>query len=79
MPAAITCAGVLLLKSSSVSPATQQPMRSIILGGRMLDGFENFLPDYYAQFGFQETGRAKFDSAQAPANWNPKDGRKGAF
>lgn len=45
------------------------------LGGRTLDAFGGHLPDYYAQFGFQETGRAKFDPAQAPANWKPKDGK----
>ena len=27
---------------------------------------------YYSQFGFQETGRAKFDPYQAPANWDTK-------
>jgi hypothetical protein len=40
-----------------------------------LDAFDPFLPRYYHQFGFQETGRAKFDPALAPANWNyKKDG-----
>jgi hypothetical protein len=44
------------------------------LGGRTLDAFEPHPPRYYAQFGFQETGRAKFDPAQAPANWPKKAG-----
>lgn len=45
------------------------------LGARTLDAFDGHLPHRYAQFGFQETGRAKFDPAQAPANWDPKDGK----
>ena len=44
------------------------------LGGRTLDAFDGHLPRLYAQFGFQETGRAKFDPAQAPANWDKKMG-----
>jgi hypothetical protein len=42
------------------------------LGGRTLDAFEGHLPDYYTQFGFNETGRVPFDPNQAPANWNHK-------
>jgi len=45
------------------------------MGGRTLDAFEGHLTRLYSQLGFQETGRAPFDPAQAPANWNPKDGK----
>lgn len=30
-------------------------------GARSLDAFDGYLPDYYKQFGFVESGRAKFD------------------
>jgi beta-N-acetylglucosaminidase len=35
-------------------------------GGRTLDAYDGFLPDYYRQFGFHETGRTKFNPEFAP-------------
>jgi hypothetical protein len=45
-------------------------IQSVKHGGRTLDCFEDFLPDYYSQFGFVETGRMKFNREFAPKNWN---------
>lgn len=42
--------------------------------GRTLDCYDGFLPSYYRQFGFEETGRMKFNPEFAPANWDPKLG-----
>ena len=39
-------------------------------GAVSLDAFDGFLPDYYRQFGFQETGRVPFDPQYAPPNWD---------
>lgn len=39
-------------------------------GATTLDAFDGFLPDYYRQFGFEETGRATFDPQYAPADWD---------
>jgi hypothetical protein len=50
--------------------------RAIETGGRTLDCFGGYLPDYYRQFGFIETGRMKFNDEFAPQNWNyERDGR----
>jgi hypothetical protein len=38
-------------------------------GGKTLDAYDGFLPDYYRQFGFHETGRMKFNPAFAH-NWD---------
>lgn len=35
-------------------------------GGKTLDAYDPFLPRYYRQFGFKETGRMKFNPAFAP-------------
>ena len=35
-------------------------------GGRTLDAYDGFLPKYYRQFGFHETGRTKFNPEYAP-------------
>lgn len=43
-------------------------------GGRTLDCYDGFLPSYYHQFGFEETGRMKFNSEFAPAGWDKKLG-----
>jgi len=40
-------------------------------GAVALDCYEGFLPEYYRQFGFQETDRVTFDPAKAPESWNP--------
>jgi N-acetyl-anhydromuramyl-L-alanine amidase AmpD len=39
-------------------------------GGRTLDAFDPFLPKLYRQFGFQETGRMRFNRDYAPSGWN---------
>ena len=36
-------------------------------GGRTLDAYDGFLPKYYRQFGFHETGRTKFNPEYAPS------------
>lgn len=41
-------------------------------GGKTLDAFGPKLASIYAAHGFKETGRAKFDPAQAPPGWNTK-------
>lgn len=43
---------------------------AIECGGYHLNCFDGFLPDYYKQFGFEETGRVKFDRNLAPAEWS---------
>jgi hypothetical protein len=45
-------------------------VQAIENGGRMLDCYDGFLPDFYRQFGFQETGRIKFKSEFAHKNWD---------
>src|SRR3990167_2563180 len=55
--------------------AAQVMMRAIDKGGRTLDCFDGFLPQYYAQFGFKETGRMKFNSDYAPKGWDSKHGQ----
>lgn len=39
-------------------------------GGNTLDAFDDYLPKLYRQFGFQETGRMKFNPDYAPHGWN---------
>jgi 8-oxo-dGTP pyrophosphatase MutT (NUDIX family) len=39
-------------------------------GGQTLDCYNGFLADFYAQFGFQETGRMRFNRGFAPPGWN---------
>jgi hypothetical protein len=43
---------------------------AIANGGRTLDAYDHFLPAYYRQFGFNETGRMKFNRAYAKSNWD---------
>jgi uncharacterized protein len=42
-------------------------------GGRTLDCYAGFLPDYYHQFGFEEDQRMKFNPEFAPEGWDPED------
>ena len=45
-------------------------------GGKTLDCFDGFLPEYYTRFGFKEYDRIDWDDAYAPPDWNyGKDGR----
>jgi hypothetical protein len=39
-------------------------------GGRTLDCYAGFLPRFYRQFGFVETGRMKFNPDFASKDWN---------
>jgi hypothetical protein len=50
----------------------QAVVDAIARGAKTLDCFayNDFLPKYYAKFGFKETGRVKFDRQYAPANWD---------
>jgi len=50
--------------------ASDAMFTAIKAGGRTLDAFDGFLPDYYAQFGFVETGRIKFNREFAPDQWD---------
>lgn len=45
-------------------------MHAMDNGGVTLDCFANFLPGYYACFGFEETGRMKFNREYAPKGWD---------
>ena len=45
---------------------------AIAAGGRKLDAVDTILPDFYHDFGFVETGRLKWDDAQAPVGWDKK-------
>ena len=45
---------------------------AISRGGKTLDAFGEPLANIYKQHGFEETGRAKFDPAQAPPKWDTK-------
>lgn len=42
---------------------------AIARGARTVDAFDPFLPRYYAQFGFQEYDRVKWNDEYAPADW----------
>lgn len=42
---------------------------AIARGARTVDAFDPFLPRYYAQFGFQEYDRVKWNDEYAPAGW----------
>ena len=44
-------------------------MDAIARGARTVDAFDPFLPRYYAQFGFQEYDRVKWNDEYAPADW----------
>ena len=52
--------------------ATDVVAAAINEGARTLDCYDGHLPDYYHQFGFVETGRLKFDPAQAHG-WDVKE------
>ena len=41
--------------------AAHAVVHAIEQGGKTLDAYDGFLPEYYRQFGFQETGRMKFN------------------
>jgi hypothetical protein len=49
---------------------------AISLGATKLDAFEGFLTESYAKYGFVEVGRAEFNEAEAPPDWNyERDGK----
>jgi hypothetical protein len=73
----MTCAGDIQNVFNNGGPkgaAAGAIVAAIGAGGRTLDCFDGFLPSYYHQFGFEETGRMKFNPEFAPPGWNPKDG-----
>jgi hypothetical protein len=45
-------------------------IEAVEAGGRTLDCFDIYLPKLYAQLGFVETGRMKFNREYAPEGWN---------
>ena len=45
-------------------------LKAIAEGGVTLDCFDPFLPQYYHQFGFEETGRLGFNRDYAPEGWD---------
>ena len=50
--------------------AAKAMVAAIENGGRTLDCYDGFLPSYYAQFGFKETQRMKFNPSFAPPGWD---------
>jgi hypothetical protein len=44
---------------------TEAMLSAILRGGRTLDCYDGFLPSFYSQFGFVETGRMKFNPEYA--------------
>jgi hypothetical protein len=48
-------------------------MDAIVRGGRTLDCFDGFLPKYYKKFGFEVTGRDKFNPKFSSPHWNTKE------
>jgi 8-oxo-dGTP pyrophosphatase MutT (NUDIX family) len=53
--------------------AAQAMVEAIKQGGKTLDAYDTFLPKYYRQFGFEETGRMKFNPEFAH-DWDPANG-----
>jgi hypothetical protein len=47
-------------------------VHAIANGGRTLDAYDPYLPEYYRQFGFNETGRMKFNPTYAKPEWDFK-------
>jgi hypothetical protein len=43
---------------------------AIVNGGTKLDCFDGFLPEFYSQFGFIETGRLTWDDEYMPSGWD---------
>lgn len=43
---------------------------AIDMGGVTLDCYDGYLREVYAEFGFRETGRMRFDPDYAPDGWN---------
>ena len=43
---------------------------AISRGGNKLNCFDGFLPEFYSDLGFQESGRISWDDQYAPAGWN---------
>jgi len=50
-------------------------LMGISQGADKLDAFDPFLPKYYHQFGFRETGRVPFNDEYAPEGWDYANGR----
>ena len=52
--------------------AREALFEAIKKGGYTLDCYDGFLPPFYAQYGFVEVGRLKFDPKYAPPTWDSK-------
>jgi hypothetical protein len=52
--------------------ATEALLEGLRRGGKTLDCFDGFLPDFYAQFGFSETGGMQFNRDFALPGWDYK-------
>jgi hypothetical protein len=50
--------------------AAKAMVAAIANGGRTLDCYDEFLPSYYHQFGFEEVQRMKFNPEFAPKGWD---------
>ena len=50
--------------------ATEMIFEALRRGGKTLDCFDGYLTERYTQFGFEETGRMKFNPEMAPPGWN---------
>lgn len=66
-----------LFNNSGVKGAGRKAfVEGIQKGARTLDAFDPFLPEIYSQYGFEVTGRMKFNDDYAPEGWNyERDGR----
>lgn len=45
-------------------------LKAIESGGKTLDCFDGYLPGYYSNFGFTESGRMTFNKEYAPEGWD---------
>lgn len=50
--------------------AAEVMIEAIKRGGKTLDCYAGYLPGYYSNFGFVETGRIKFNREYAPDGWD---------
>lgn len=61
------------LGSATISTLMIAALRN---GGKILDCYDGFLPDFYMQFGFVPVGYKEFNDQWAPDGWNfDRDGR----
>lgn len=71
--AAVTPDGDLINVFNNGGPkgaGTEAILEAIDRGAITLDCFDDFLPTYYHQYGFEETGRMDFNKEYAPEGWS---------